>query len=82
MDVPGVFGLSLLMVVCGVGLVHLAVRRDPVEHLLAASVVVGVALPLLFAAPVVAVALLAVSIASRRLVRPALIPNRVPRDWF
>jgi len=77
-----VLGLSLLMLVSSIGLVHLAVRRHPVEHLLACAVVLGIAFPLLFAAPVVGVALVAAAVTSRRLVRAYVpIPDRVPRHW-
>jgi hypothetical protein len=81
MDMPGVLGLCLLVVVCGVGLVQLAVRRHPMEHRLGAAVVVGIAFPLLFVAPVVGVALLGASAGTRRLVRAHAVPDRLPPNW-
>jgi hypothetical protein len=79
--VPSVFGLCLLVVVTTVGLAELALRRERIEHLLGVAVIAGVAFPLLFVAPVAAVAMLAACAATRRLARPAAVPDRVPRHW-
>jgi hypothetical protein len=79
---PGVLGLCLFIVVCGVGLTQLAVRRPPIEHLLGISVVMGIAFPLLFAAPVVALLLMGACVGTRRLVAErVVVPDRLPPHW-
>lgn len=79
---PGVLGLSLLVVACALGLTQLAVWGSRMEHLAGTVVVVGLALTLLVPAPPAALALLAACLGTGRLAgRAVVVPDRLPGHW-
>jgi hypothetical protein len=79
---PGVLGLSLLVIVSGLGLLQLAVRGARSEHRLGMAVVGGVAFALFFVAPMAAVLLMAACVSTRRLAaRQVVVPDRLPPSW-
>ncbi len=75
----------MLVSFAAVGLVHLAVRYRPIEHLVASTVIGVIAMVLLFSAPFVAVLLLTLAVGTRRLVvtppRSLKLPDFVPPSW-
>ena len=78
-------GLTMLVCFAAVGLVHLAVRWSPKEHLAAAVVIGSIGFVLLFSAPFAAVLLLTLAVGTRRLVvrapRRWSLPDFVPPSW-
>ena len=79
---PGVLGLSLLVIVSALGLLQLAVRGPRAEHRLAMAVVGGIAFALFFVAPVAAVLLVAACVGTGRLAaRRVVVPDRLPPSW-
>ncbi|MDQ1444087.1 MAG: hypothetical protein QOI20_551 [Acidimicrobiaceae bacterium] len=80
---PGALGLTLLVCVAAVGLMHLALCRPRVEHTVGLAVVGGIAFPLLLAATPAAVLLMLSCGWSRRLAgaRVPRVPDRLPPSW-
>jgi choline-glycine betaine transporter len=78
---PGVLGLSLLVVVSVVGLVVLALRGSAREHLAAMAVVLGLGFALLLTVPVVGLTLLTAAEATRRMATRPRVPDRLPSTW-
>jgi hypothetical protein len=79
---PGVLGLSLLVIVSGLGLLQLAVRGHRAEHRLAVAVVAGIAFALFFVAPMAAALLVAACLGTRRLAASrVVVPDRLPPSW-
>ncbi len=84
----GMMGLTILVCVAAIGLVHLALGRSSVEHRVGSVVIGAIGLALLFSAPFAGVLLVSLAMWSRRFVgamaglrMPARLPDRVPSDW-
>lgn len=83
----GVIGLTLLVCVSAVGLVHLALRRPPVEHRVGSMFVVLIAFSMILAAPFAAVLMMLCAAWTRRLVPTVqrvdtTAPDFVPPNWM
>ena len=79
---PPVFGLTLLVLICAVGLTHLAVHRAGVEHRVAAGVVMAIGFSLLVSAPAAGLLLIGACAVTHRVARgDAAVPDRLPNHW-